>query len=82
MAAYTKAQFKAIADALELTTQAIEKITGAQIPLGAFAVPEAQAHLFRAHAYLIAILRNAGYATAGTVGTATEASVHKDDTSF
>ncbi len=59
------AQVEATMKALELTTEAIEQMVEAQLPLSIHSVQEAEAHLFRAQACLAAILSNSWKTGAG-----------------
>jgi hypothetical protein len=61
---YTAAQIKALVDALDFATQAVERLVQAQLPLESIYIQEAESHLFRAHAALQAILKNIGQARA------------------
>ena len=60
MAGYTAAQIEAVTEALELTSQAVEGMIQAHLPLSMSAVQETESHLFRAQACLAAILSGAG----------------------
>ena len=56
MVGYTVEQIGAVTEALQLTTQAVERILQVDLSLSMSVVQETQGHLFRAQACLAAIM--------------------------
>ena len=68
MIGYTVEQIGAVTEALQLTTQAVEKILQVDLPLSMSVVQETQGHLFRARACLAAIIIANGSKTLVALG--------------
>lgn len=81
MASHTAAQIVAVTEALELTASAIQRIAHASLPMSLDAVQGAESHLFRAHAYLTALLKNATSAGCTPEENGRTMGVHEDESS-